>query len=78
MSFKRQGPSMAASQSHSDHDAEIGNIKNASKKVKIDSARKNESSGHEIIREVPNIKLTVAQMNSDPLGLIRELENAYA
>ena len=27
---------------------------------------------------MPNIQLTIEQMNSDPLALVRELENAYA
>ena len=78
ISYKRQCPSLAASQSNSEQDGELANMKNASKKVKIDSAVKNNSSGLESIKEVPNIKLTVAQMNSDPLALIRELERAYA
>lgn len=78
ISMKRQCPSLNNKDSHSEQDAQLNKIKNAGKKIKTHSQVKVEASPYQAIPEVPNIKLTIEQMNSDPLTIIRQLENAYA
>lgn len=71
ISLKRQRPSLSSNSNDSKQEVDLEQLENCSKKLKSDSLDKSKPSPYEDIPEVPNIKLTVSQMNSDPLALVR-------
>jgi hypothetical protein len=73
ISLKRQCPSLSNTIVIDSDSEEQPQDKKTKKKLKSSSGVITNPSPYEAIPEVPNIRLTVEQMKSDPLGLIRQL-----